>query len=158
VARRQLIKKTPLDGFLWGITALPLGVYVIVQDLNIPLIVEPQLFGPFLLLSWGQYVYYYGAARSRAWCVVVLCGTLALWGTLEAALAFCSPRASGNLPLTFPLQLGVELVRACYELKSRKVDEEPRIQKKLIPKFIFKRSEAQPPPFFFFRKVDKKKK
>jgi len=50
-------KKHTLDSFLWGIVALPLGVYVIVRDLNIPLIVQPQLFGLFLLLSWGQYVY-----------------------------------------------------------------------------------------------------
>ncbi|KAH9967544.1 PQ loop repeat-domain-containing protein [Russula dissimulans] len=59
--------------FLWGIAALPLGVYVIVQDLNIPLI-----------------CLYYDAAprRSRAWCALVLGGTLALWGTLEAAFVF----------------------------------------------------------------------
>lgn len=73
--------------FLWGIAALPLGVYVIVQDLNIPLIVQPQLFGLFSLLSWGQCMYY-GAGRSRAWCVAILGGTLALWGALEAALVF----------------------------------------------------------------------
>jgi len=51
------------------------------------------------------------------------------------------------------------LIRArtsLYELKSRQVDEEPRIQKKLIFKFIFRRSEAQKSPLFFSnRKVDK---
>src|SRR5712671_5511367 len=40
---------------------------------------------------------------------------------------------SGNLPLTF---------LDSYERKSRKADEEPRIQKKLIPKCTFRRSEA----------------
>ncbi|KAI9511201.1 hypothetical protein F5148DRAFT_961248, partial [Russula earlei] len=44
--------------FLWGITSLPLGVYIIVQDLNIPLIMQPQLLGFFLLLSWGQCMCY----------------------------------------------------------------------------------------------------
>ncbi|KAI0306114.1 PQ loop repeat-domain-containing protein [Multifurca ochricompacta] len=73
--------------FLWGISALPLGVYVIVQDLNIPLIVQPQLFGLFCLLSWGQCMYY-GGARSRAWCAAVLGTTLVLWGALEAAFVF----------------------------------------------------------------------
>ncbi|KAI0245035.1 PQ loop repeat-domain-containing protein [Lactifluus subvellereus] len=73
--------------FLWGISSLPLGVYVIVQDLNIPLIVQPQLFGLFSLLSWGQCMYY-GATRSRVWCAAVLGGTLALWGVLEATLVF----------------------------------------------------------------------
>ena len=67
--------------------ALPLGVYVIVQDLNVPLIVQPQLFGLFSLLSWGQCMYY-GAARSRLWCAIVLGSTLAVWGALEAAFVF----------------------------------------------------------------------
>ncbi|KAI0288986.1 PQ loop repeat-domain-containing protein [Russula brevipes] len=73
--------------FLWGVSALPLGVYVIAQDLNVPLIVQPQLFGLFSLLSWCQCLYY-STARSRTWCIVVLCSTLVLWGGLEAALVF----------------------------------------------------------------------
>lgn len=31
---------------------------------------------------------YYGGARSRVWCALVLGGTLAIWGALEAALVF----------------------------------------------------------------------
>jgi hypothetical protein len=73
--------------FLWGIAALPLGVYVIAQDLNVPLIVQPQLFGLFSLLCWSQCLYYSAtAARSRSWCAMVLAGTLAAWGTLEGVL------------------------------------------------------------------------
>jgi len=41
-----------------------------------------------------------------------------------------------------------------YEWKSRKVNKEPRIKKKLIPKFIFRRSEAPINPLFFFQKVN----
>jgi hypothetical protein len=63
-----------------------LGVYVIAQDLNVPLIVQPQLFGLFSLLCWGQCLYYGPTARSRAWCAVVIGGTLVLWGALEAAM------------------------------------------------------------------------
>jgi hypothetical protein len=39
---------------MWAISAVPLGVYVIVQNLNIPLILQPQLFGALSLVSWGQ--------------------------------------------------------------------------------------------------------
>ena len=39
---------------MWSIAALPLGIYVIVQDLNVPLIVQPQLFALFTLCSWAQ--------------------------------------------------------------------------------------------------------
>jgi len=74
---------------------------VIVQDLNVPLIVQPQLFGLFSLLSWGQCLYYGPTARSRAWCVVVLGVTLVFWAALEAAMVlalrvreFCSPISS----------------------------------------------------------------
>ncbi|KAI9434542.1 hypothetical protein F5148DRAFT_990044 [Russula earlei] len=73
--------------FLWGVASLPPGVYVIVQDWNVPLIVQPQLLGLFSLLSWGQCMYY-GAGRTRAWCAAVLGVTLALCGALEAALVF----------------------------------------------------------------------
>ncbi|KAH9973579.1 hypothetical protein BGW80DRAFT_1308287 [Lactifluus volemus] len=47
--------------FLWGIAALTIGVYIIVQGLNIPINVQPQLFGLFALLSWGQCLYYVAA-------------------------------------------------------------------------------------------------
>ncbi|KAH9976069.1 hypothetical protein BJV74DRAFT_798724 [Russula compacta] len=77
-----------LHRFLWGIAALPLGVYAITQDLNVPLIVQPQLLGLFSLLSWCQCMYYGGARRSRTWCVVVLGTTLVLWAALEVALIF----------------------------------------------------------------------
>jgi hypothetical protein len=33
-------------------------------------------------------MYYGGARRSRVWCALVLGGTLAIWGALEAALVF----------------------------------------------------------------------
>lgn len=61
------------------------------SDLNVPLIVQPQLFSLFSVLSWGQYSYYGPAARSRMWCTVEISGTLVLWGALEAGtiLAFC---------------------------------------------------------------------
>ena len=45
---------TELCRLIWAIGAAPLGVYVIVQNLNIPLILQPQLFGALSLVSWGQ--------------------------------------------------------------------------------------------------------
>lgn len=39
---------------VWGLSGAFLGVYVIVQDLNIPLIVQPQSFGVLSLFSWAQ--------------------------------------------------------------------------------------------------------
>ena len=42
------------ERLLWGLAGAFLGVYVIVQDLNIPLIIQPQLFGSLCLISWAQ--------------------------------------------------------------------------------------------------------
>lgn len=39
---------------IWGFASLFMGVYAILQDLNIPLIVQPQLFGFLAFVSWGQ--------------------------------------------------------------------------------------------------------
>ncbi len=43
---------------LWGVSGVFFGVYAIVQDLNIPLIVQPQLLSTLSYLSWAQ-VYLY---------------------------------------------------------------------------------------------------
>jgi hypothetical protein len=40
--------------FLWGASGTFLGVYNIVQDLNVPLIVQPQVLSFLSLLSWAQ--------------------------------------------------------------------------------------------------------
>lgn len=40
--------------FFWGLSGAPLGVYVIVQDLNIPLIIQPHAFAALSILSWAQ--------------------------------------------------------------------------------------------------------
>ncbi|KAN0138195.1 PQ loop repeat domain containing protein [Lactarius tabidus] len=72
---------------MWSIAALPLGIYVIVQDLNVPLIVQPQLFALFTLFSWAQCMYY-GRGRSRRWCVRVLGGMIVVYTALEAGIVF----------------------------------------------------------------------
>ena len=43
-----------LARLVWGLAGAFLGTYVIVQNLSIPLIVQPQAFGVLSLLSWTQ--------------------------------------------------------------------------------------------------------
>ena len=40
--------------FLWGASAVFQGVYALLQRLNMPLIVQPHLFGFLCFVSWGQ--------------------------------------------------------------------------------------------------------
>ena len=39
---------------IWGFSSALLGVYAVLQRLNIPLQLQPQLFGFLAFLSWGQ--------------------------------------------------------------------------------------------------------
>ncbi|KAF8677591.1 PQ loop repeat protein [Rhizoctonia solani] len=40
--------------FIWALSAWFLGVYAIVQNISIPIILQPQLFGALAALSWIQ--------------------------------------------------------------------------------------------------------
>lgn len=43
-----------LYSLMWSVSAWFLGVYAIVQDLNIPIIVQQQIFSFLTLASWAQ--------------------------------------------------------------------------------------------------------
>lgn len=44
--------------FLWAISAVPFGVYAIVQNFNIPIQIQPQVFCALALVSWVQILIY----------------------------------------------------------------------------------------------------
>lgn len=44
--------------FLWAISAVPFGVYAIVQNFNIPIQIQPQIFCALALVSWVQILIY----------------------------------------------------------------------------------------------------
>ncbi|KAJ5723816.1 hypothetical protein N7488_001851 [Penicillium malachiteum] len=71
--------------FLWASCAVPMGAYFILQEVNIPLQIQPQIFGFFSLVSWCQILYYnhnYSLMKTTLICL----GTSALFGGLEALL------------------------------------------------------------------------
>jgi len=78
---------------LWALSAPFLGVYVIVQNLNVPLILQPQLFCTFTLVSWGQ-CQYYGNKRSRFASIILTASVAAILGGFEAGMVFALK--SGN--------------------------------------------------------------
>ncbi|KII87511.1 hypothetical protein PLICRDRAFT_258314 [Plicaturopsis crispa FD-325 SS-3] len=73
--------------FSWGVSGAFLGVYAIVQNLNIPLIIQPQLFGLLSLVSWTQCMHY-----DKKWtpkrCVILLFTLCAVLGGFEAGMVF----------------------------------------------------------------------
>lgn len=42
-----------------------LGIYSVVQNLNVPLILQPQVFGVLCLISWAQVRAYFHSSRAR---------------------------------------------------------------------------------------------
>ncbi|KAJ7751550.1 PQ loop repeat-domain-containing protein [Mycena maculata] len=75
---------------IWGVSSSFLGAYyayVIISEVNVPLMVQPQVFGFLTYISWGQ-CQYYDAKRSRTVSALMALAAMILGGGLEAALVF----------------------------------------------------------------------
>lgn len=70
---------------IWAICAVPFGVYAIAQNLNIPIQVQPQVFGVLSLFCWAQTLVYHDGWR--LWTASLLATTLgACMGGVEVLL------------------------------------------------------------------------
>ena len=56
-----------VDRLLCAIAGPFLGTYSVVQNLNVPLILQPQVFGVLCLISWAQVRTYFHSSHAR-WC------------------------------------------------------------------------------------------
>jgi len=71
--------------FLWALCGVPFGAYAVVQNFNIPLQVQPQIFMLLCLVSWSQILMYHH--KWVLWKVLVLAIPTALvFAGVEAAL------------------------------------------------------------------------
>ncbi|KAI0653171.1 PQ loop repeat-domain-containing protein [Cubamyces menziesii] len=87
----------------WGIAGAFLGTYSVVQNLNIPLILQPQLFGVLSFVSWAQ-CQYYGRKRSKAASVAMFFAAVAIFAGFEAGMIYAifpSYRAGNMAPVQF---------------------------------------------------------
>ncbi|PIL25155.1 hypothetical protein GSI_13044 [Ganoderma sinense ZZ0214-1] len=88
---------------LWGMSCIFLGVYAIVQNLNVPLIVQPQIMSVLSYVSWAQ-CQYYGRKRPKMTAILMGVTIIVVSGGLEAGLIFAIRPAfnRGNkAPVTF---------------------------------------------------------
>ncbi|KAG8690529.1 hypothetical protein FRC11_010944 [Ceratobasidium sp. 423] len=72
--------------FIWALSAWFLGVYAIVQNISIPIILQPQLFGALAALSWIQCLYY-GGKKSKAFCISLYLLFLATMAGFEVGIS-----------------------------------------------------------------------
>ncbi|PPR03200.1 hypothetical protein CVT26_008048 [Gymnopilus dilepis] len=80
---------------IWAIASIFLGVYVVVQKLNIPLMVQPQSFGFLAFICWGQ-CQYYGAKRSLKMTIFLTVTGMIMSGILEFVLVLAVQAAHGR--------------------------------------------------------------
>ncbi|KAI5824499.1 hypothetical protein K523DRAFT_324474 [Schizophyllum commune Tattone D] len=95
---------SPWLTFLWTISAPFLGTYCVVQKLNIPLILQPQLFGFLCCISWGQCLYYTPGTYSLRRTLLTTLSLLALMAGFEAGMVYAIRPAyeAGNMkPVRF---------------------------------------------------------
>ncbi|CAK7224456.1 hypothetical protein SBRCBS47491_005557 [Sporothrix bragantina] len=71
--------------FLWGVCGVPFGAYAIIQNFNVPIQVQPQVFMVLCLISWVQ-ILIYGNKWSTKKAVSAGLIMAALFGGIEAAL------------------------------------------------------------------------
>ncbi|KAG8899048.1 hypothetical protein FRC00_001987 [Tulasnella sp. 408] len=80
--------------FLWAFSGLFLGVYVVVKNINIPLILQPQLFTALAALSWAQCLYY-GGKKTKLFAALSYLTFVSLFGGIQTGLVFAF-KASRN--------------------------------------------------------------
>ncbi|KAK6078863.1 hypothetical protein SCUP515_04302 [Seiridium cupressi] len=85
--------------FLWALCAVPMGAYVIIQNFNIPIQIQPQSFMALCLVSWSQTLIY-----GRKWTTwkAVLAGII-------MAITFAGVEATLILTLRPPYKAGNEM-------------------------------------------------
>ncbi|KAK0563213.1 hypothetical protein OC844_002312 [Tilletia horrida] len=80
---------------LWIAASVPQGVYFIVQNINIPLIVQPQLFCALAIVTLAQCWYFaHGLSRTRCILASLLLGLVA--GALELGFYYMCKRLSSE--------------------------------------------------------------
>lgn len=72
---------------IWLTSAAFLGAYIIIQNLSIPLIIQPQLFAALAAICWAQCLHY-DSGWSQQKAIAFTVGSLVLFGGVECALIF----------------------------------------------------------------------
>ncbi|MCJ1286139.1 hypothetical protein MMC26_005483 [Xylographa opegraphella] len=70
---------------LWAACAVPFGVYSVVQNFNIPIQIQPQVFGTLSLVTWAQILIY--EHKWKTWkATALVTAVFVLCGAIEAVL------------------------------------------------------------------------
>jgi len=113
--------------FMWGISGPIAGVYIIVQNLNVPLILQPHILASLFTVSWTQCLFY-----GRRWplkrCIICGIGLLVLMGGIEVGIIYAvksSVKKGSTVPLkslsvTNSVFNGLGFIPQYWEIYKRK--------------------------------------
>ncbi|KAL4781116.1 hypothetical protein BJX76DRAFT_336127 [Aspergillus varians] len=88
---------------LWAIAGVPLGVYNIVEELNVALRVQAQILTFLSLITWAQCLYY-GKKYPVSRCATAVISLLVVLGGIETGLIFAL-REAKDRGLEWPMIL-----------------------------------------------------
>lgn len=72
---------------IWGFSGPFFGTYTVVQNLNIPLIIQPHLFTFLAFISWGQCLHY-GKGRSKLSATIFALTAIIIAGAVEVGMVY----------------------------------------------------------------------
>ncbi|KAL7415591.1 PQ loop repeat-domain-containing protein [Mrakia frigida] len=100
--RKNVVGLSPWLMFIWSFASIFLGAYAIAQSINIPIIVQPQLFGFLSAFCWVQCLYYGPPNLSKLKATIVLVVYLVVFAGMETGLVY-AVRAGVDNGTTAPL-------------------------------------------------------
>ncbi|KAJ6473206.1 PQ-loop-domain-containing protein [Mycena sanguinolenta] len=108
----------------WAISGGFFGVYVIDEDLNIPLILQPQLSSFLCLVSWGQ-CQYYGSTRPHYVSFIMSVVVILALGGFEVGMVFATRPSSNEQAIQFfgifsSVLIALGLLTQYYEIYQRR--------------------------------------
>ncbi|KAJ7709072.1 PQ loop repeat-domain-containing protein [Mycena olivaceomarginata] len=109
---------------MWGISGGFFGVYAVIQNLNLPLIIQPQLFALLCLISWGQCIYY-SSTRSHYISFFMVVAAIVALGGFEVGMVFAIRPSANDHAIQFfgifsSVLLALGLGAQYYEIYQRR--------------------------------------
>ncbi|KAF5347995.1 hypothetical protein D9757_014860 [Collybiopsis confluens] len=115
---------------LWAVSAPFLGTYSIVKNLNVPLIVQPQVFSALALCSWAQ-CQYYGRQRTLRTVLTLTILLAVIFTGFEVGMVYAlrpsyiRGEESGDRGVEFfglisPILLALSFIPQYYEIYKHK--------------------------------------
>ncbi|KAG8994619.1 hypothetical protein FRB93_001534 [Tulasnella sp. JGI-2019a] len=90
--------------FIWAFAGPFMAIYNVVENINIPLIIQPHVFGFLAALSWAQCLHYGPRKRSIWFSAASLTAFMIYFGALEILGVFtirAAPQHRHNIALNF---------------------------------------------------------